>query len=98
MNTIFAKQHLGKPNEKWFWKLTFVTLSLLLFSVGIVSGTQAADAPTVTFSLNNNRVIAGEPIFLTYTVTNTNSSVIQAVWTEAKSPQWLQVHPYRLQR
>lgn len=76
------------PFPKAFYALL---LSSLLF-VAVHSQTASASPPTVNLSLSRSRVVAGEPVFLTYRISNTTGNLLQALWLEETPPQWLEVH------
>ena len=69
-------------------KVATLVFLCLLFA-GTVTKSIAAP-PTFSLSLSDEKIVAGEPVFLRYTVSNPSATVLQLLWTEQKSP-WLQV-------
>ena len=70
---------------------TMLFLLCLIFGSVTVPQARAADAPAVTFSLSRDRIVAGAPVFLNYTISNPTASRVQEIWLDEKPTAWLEV-------
>ena len=71
---------------------TILFLLCLIFAGAVtVPQARAADAPAVTFSLSRDHIVAGEPVFLNYTISNPTASRVQEIWLDETPTAWLEV-------
>ena len=68
---------------------TATALLLCLLFAGLATPSKADSLPVVTFSLSDEKIVAGEPLFLNYTISNKSASTLQVIWAN-QNGQWLE--------